>query len=330
MASCRQSRRFLECIEDNFLSQIIDIPTRVDAILDLMLTNASELIGDVKTGGSLGCSDHALVELTLLSDTGNLRSIVRTLKFRKAKFQLFRELVSRTPWETVLRDRGAEQSWQIFKDTFHRAQELSVPRSKKSGKEEKRPAWLSRDMLVKLKGKRELHRHWKQGQVCWQEYRNAAQLCRDGVSRSKAQLELKLARNAKINKKGFYRYVSLKRKVKESIPPPKSKTGNLVSTEEEKAEVLNNFFASAFTGCLSPHPSAADGLQDWDQRGKVPPTVEEDQVRDYLKNMDIHESMGPGEMHPRVLRELDDVIAKPLSMVFERSWQSGEVPGDWR
>jgi len=42
-----------------------------------MLTNASELIGDVKTGGSLGCSDHALVEFRVLRDTGKVRSIVR-------------------------------------------------------------------------------------------------------------------------------------------------------------------------------------------------------------------------------------------------------------
>jgi len=74
------------------------------------------------------------MEFTVLRDMEIVRSIVRTVNFRKAIFHLFKELVNRSPWETALGDKGAEQSWQMFKDTFHRAQELSIPKCKKSGK----------------------------------------------------------------------------------------------------------------------------------------------------------------------------------------------------
>ena len=30
-----------------------------------------------------------------------------------------------------------------------------------------------------------------------------------------------------------------------------------------------------------------------------------------------------------MLRELVDVIAEPFSIIFERSWRTGEVPEDW-
>ena len=39
--------------------------------------------------------------------------------------------------------------------------------------------------------------------------------------------------------------------------------------------------------------------------------------------------MGPDEVHPQVLRERADEVAKLLSITFERLWQSGEAPTDW-
>jgi len=39
--------------------------------------------------------------------------------------------------------------------------------------------------------------------------------------------------------------------------------------------------------------------------------------------------MGPDEMRPQVLREMVDQVSKPLPIIFEKKWQSGEVPADW-
>lgn len=86
----------------------------------------NKLIKQVKTGGSLGCSDHALTEFVVLGNMDLAKSKVRTLNFERPNFQLFKDLVDRIPWNTVLGDRRAGQSWRLFKDAFPflRVQEL--------------------------------------------------------------------------------------------------------------------------------------------------------------------------------------------------------------
>ena len=95
----------------------------------------SKLNGDIRTGGCLGYSDCGGV----YSPEGyRTKSEIRMLNFRKAKLQLFKELVKKTSWKTALKHKGAEQSWQIFKEAFLRAQEISIPRCRKPGKEGKK------------------------------------------------------------------------------------------------------------------------------------------------------------------------------------------------
>ena len=53
LAQKKQSRRFLECMEDNFLMQMIREPARAAAPLDLLFTNREGLVGNVEVGAVL-------------------------------------------------------------------------------------------------------------------------------------------------------------------------------------------------------------------------------------------------------------------------------------
>ena len=61
-----------------------------------------------------------------------------------------------------------------------------------------------------------------------------------GVRKAKVQLELNLARGVKKDKKGFYRYISWKRKVQEDILSLVSGTGRLI-IRDKKSEIFYNF-----------------------------------------------------------------------------------------
>ena len=86
-------------------------------------------------------------------------------------------------------------------------------------------------------------------------------------------IELNLARDVKGNKKSFYRYISDQRQTRENVGPLRKETGELVSQDTEKAEVLNDFFASVFTGKCSSHTAqVAEGKsRDWEN--EEPPTI---------------------------------------------------------
>ncbi|KFO64936.1 RNA-directed DNA polymerase from mobile element jockey, partial [Corvus brachyrhynchos] len=60
------------------------------------------------------------------------------------------------------------------------------------------------------------------------------------------------------------------------------------------------------------------------------PVIQEEAVRNLLSYLDAHKSMGPDGIHPRVMRELADELAKVLSIIYHQSWCTGEVPDDWK
>ncbi|KFV17265.1 hypothetical protein N340_13574, partial [Tauraco erythrolophus] len=201
-----------------------------------------------------------------------------TLDFRRADFGLFRDLLGRVQWDEALEGRGAQESWLIFKDHLLQAQEQCIPTKRKSSRNTRRPAWMNKELLNQTGHKKRAYRGWKQGQVAWEEYKEINRATRDQVRKAKALIELNLAKSIKDNKKSIYRYVSDKKRSRENVGPLWKEMGDVASWDMEKAEVLNNFFASVFTGKSSSCTAQVTERKSRNLGNGEPPTEREDQV----------------------------------------------------
>ena len=105
----------------------------------------------MKLKGSLGCSDHRMVEFKILRESKRMHSKLATLDFRRADFELFREVFGRVTWEKALEGRGAQESWLVFKDHLLQAQKQSISRKRKAGKNARRHLWINKEIMDLLK-----------------------------------------------------------------------------------------------------------------------------------------------------------------------------------
>ncbi|KAK4828451.1 hypothetical protein QYF61_026676 [Mycteria americana] len=70
-------------------------------------------------------------------------------------------------------------------------------------------------------------------------------------------------------------------------------------------------------------------LEDRDGEQNEAPIIKGEMVSDLLHRLDTHKSMGPDGIHPRLLRELGEVLTEPLSILYQQSRLTREVPVDW-
>jgi len=124
-------------------------------MLDLVITNKEGLVGNVKVKGSLGCSDHEMVQFKILRAVRWVRSNLATLDFRRADSGLLRDLLGRIPWDKVPEGRGDQERWSVLKDHLLQAQERCNLTKRKLDRNARRPTWMNKEFLAKFKQKKE-------------------------------------------------------------------------------------------------------------------------------------------------------------------------------
>jgi hypothetical protein len=119
-------------------------------------------------------------------------------------------------------------------------------------------------------------------------------------------------------------------KTKTGIAPllddPKNKD-SMKFNDTEKAEILLKQFSSVFTREIDGEiPRIATRTQECISELEI--TVQ--MVLEELKGLNQNKSCGPDELHPRLLIELADLIALPVTLLFNMTMEHGTLPDDWR
>ena len=189
---------------------------------------------------------------------------------------------------------------------------------------------MDRDTLKTVRKKHKMYRRWietRDGQH-YQEYIKARNKATRECRKAKIRLEKTVAEQAKKNPKSFWSYVKAKTSTRTGISDLNKNDGTTARTDEEKAQVLNDFFQSVFTeepeGELPEAPvyEFNNPLTDIE--------VDIAEVQKLLKNLKNGKAAGPDDIPTILLSETAEALALPVSIIFRKSLDEGQLPNIWK
>lgn len=333
------SNDFIEVLRDNFLIQNITIPTRARGsdtphILDLVISN-DNFITDIDYCAPLGKSDHASLVIKCIWQSNNIDNSVR-YNFNKGDYEAFRNYVN-IDWVSVFEDciNNVEKMWNKFKNILLNGNTLFVPTVCKFSTW-KRKKWvrpIDNNIKTNIKLKK---KSWKKfirtkDIVDYNKYKAIRNEVRYNTRQLYKDEQNKIAKECKSNPKKFWNYINSKTKSHNKIEELYSINDNgvetVVSNDLDKANVLSNYFSSVFNtdSCEELPPCDVTCSTEMDNI-----TIDVEDIKKRLNNLNVYKSYGPDMLHPRILKELKNEIALPLKLIFECSLATKLLPEDWK
>ena len=306
--------------------------------LDQVLSSNESLINSVEFQAPLGKSDH----LGLLIELNVNVNLDYVMNKRKNWYKVDQEFVcshaENINWSYSQNATTVESMWselhQKMLSISDRVPETKIKTNSKGEILEKLP-WDSSKLVRKRKEKDQT----------WKAFDNNPNMTTFQTAlykqneysnielREKINYEHKLVRGLKMNSKPFFRYLRSKNKVRKTVNELVDSEGKRSKTPEETADVLLDFFQSVFKGeTLGPLPQkcfeSLNVLQDIMEK----PIIDSSKVEKLLLNLNENKSMGPDNLHPKLLKFLaenkDFVLA--FTLLLNKCVEQECIPAVWK
>ena len=245
-SSDSEGREFFNTCQDKFLDQNVSFPTHGSNILDLVLSNNTQVLS-VDDAGNLGKSKHSILHGKVDLNPKQSPTSENVLDYSKADFSKLKEKLSAINWNTHLNGLSTEDSWTFFTEKLNAAIEDCIPLKKR--RSPYKPLWMNRNILRLIRKKRRLWRYYKTTSDYrdYQSYLEVQKSVTKVIRNAKKRFERKLAKNFKSNPRQFYSHLNSKTKSRTAVGPLNDQDDELISDSQGMCNILNGFFASVFT-----------------------------------------------------------------------------------
>ena len=338
-------RRVLEFCNRNGFSQLVKDPTRypdstssntAPSLLDLVMTDNSEIITPVAVKAPIGTSDHCLLEFEIKSQHPQTTED----ESNETCFRDFENVsnwpdvvaaAEQLPWHDIFSCSCPERAAELFGSFVNNLVEEFVP-LRRFSRDQKLP-YLTADFRKYSELKKS---SWNRYKRCLSDYdllefRKYRDLLRREISRIKTESYRRTA--AKIaNSSSAKEYWKLARRTykfsdNSNLIPELKHNGTVASTTAEKCDLLNEFYAESQTEVNKSFPSLP-----------CPTTtpifsdvhITADVVLNKLSLLTAGKSSGLDGISNTMLKNCAAVFAKPLSYVFRLCIDSCCMPHCWK
>ena len=225
---------------------------------------------------------------------------------------------------------NTEDSWNFFIEKNQHCIDHFVP-LRRTCKNFKKPKWMDHYCVRKVKKK---YQAWKRFTFShsYTDYENYCKI-RNSVTKAvkfaKKKYQKGLAASIKTSPKSFWSHYKEETKSKSTIGDLRDKDADLKTEDQEKANILNDFFSSVFT------VEGNSELPDFEQKVKDEDCINQIEINavkvlKQLKSLNVSKYCGPDNCHPFFLKECAEEIYLPLTDIFHKSLSSGVIPDDWK
>ena len=164
----------------------------------------------------------------------------------------------------------------------------------------------------------------------WEKYNQLQRQTKKEIEDAKFLFEEKLAERINEDPKSFYAYVRSKQKIRDTVGPLRDENGKEIKEVKEMVEMLNQEFVKVFTEEDEILPIIEQEHKLTEEEKLVDIKITEEMTLKKLKELDKSKAQGPDKIHPRVLVELAEALANPLTLIYQKSIDEGTVPQDWK